>query len=101
MNKVKIIAEIGVNHDGKFDKAIKLINSAKKIGVDIIKFQFYRTENISIKNLRLADYQKKNIKFKNQYEMLKRLELSNKEIINLCKYSKKKSSIYIFLVIKT
>ena len=31
MNKVKIIAEIGVNHDGKFDKAIKLINSAKKI----------------------------------------------------------------------
>ena len=90
MNKVKIIAEIGVNHDGKFDKAIKLINSAKKIGVDIIKFQFYRTENISIKNLRLADYQKKNSKFKNQYEMLKRLELSNKEIINLCKYSKKK-----------
>ena len=92
MNKVKIIAEIGVNHDGKFDKAIKLINSAKKIGVDIIKFQFYRTENISIKNLRLADYQK-NSKFKNQYEMLKRLELSNKEIINLCKYSKKKKGI--------
>ena len=39
--KTKLIAEVGVNHNGNINLAKKIITSAKKIGVNIIKFQFY------------------------------------------------------------
>ena len=43
---MKVIAEIGVNHDGKIEKAKKLIKVSKKNGADFVKFQLYKTENI-------------------------------------------------------
>ena len=57
-NKTFIIAEAGVNHNGKISIAKKLINSAKKIGADAIKFQIYKTENVITRNAKLCDYQK-------------------------------------------
>ncbi len=44
-----LIAEIGVNHDGRINKAIKLIDVAKKSGADAVKFQTYVTEKLSTK----------------------------------------------------
>jgi N,N'-diacetyllegionaminate synthase len=44
MNKVYIIAEIGINHMGNMDKAKKLIDAAVRSGVDAVKFQTYITE---------------------------------------------------------
>ena len=44
LKKPLIIAEIGNNHEGSFDNAIKLINAAKKTGVDAVKFQTYKPE---------------------------------------------------------
>ncbi|MDQ7060118.1 MAG: hypothetical protein Q9M43_02920 [Sulfurimonas sp.] len=38
-DRVFIIAEIGTNHNGNYDNAIKMINQASKIGVDCVKFQ--------------------------------------------------------------
>ena len=43
MSKVFIIGEAGINHDGKVHIAKKLINIAKKAGVDAIKFQLFKT----------------------------------------------------------
>ena len=46
LNKLKktfIIAEIGNNHEGSFDIACKLIEEAKKTGVDAVKFQTFKT----------------------------------------------------------
>jgi N-acetylneuraminate synthase len=37
---VKIIAEIGINHNGQRDIAVQLIDAAKKAGVQCIKFQY-------------------------------------------------------------
>ena len=34
-----IISEVGVNHNGNFDEAIKLIDASIKAGVDAVKFQ--------------------------------------------------------------
>ena len=45
-NNTIIIAEAGVNHNGKLAVAKKLVNAAKNVGADIVKFQTYRTENI-------------------------------------------------------
>ena len=57
----KIIAEVGVNHNGKLSLAKKLIDKAKFAGVDIVKFQSFIPENVVTSNLKLAPYQKKNL----------------------------------------
>jgi len=44
--KVFIIAEIGVNHNGNLALAKKMIDAAKKCGADAVKFQSFRTEDI-------------------------------------------------------
>ena len=47
-DKVKIIAEAGLNHNGDFKKIIKLIDIAKKAEADYVKFQLFKTENFII-----------------------------------------------------
>ena len=77
MEHVLIIAEAGVNHNGKLDLAYKLCDAAKEAGVDIIKFQTWNTDLVITKNTRMADYQAENLNSsESQYEMLKKLELS-------------------------
>ena len=74
---VYIIAEAGVNHNGRLDLALQLCDAAKDAGVDAIKFQTWKTELIISKNTEMADYQKKNLgNDDSQYDMLKKLELS-------------------------
>jgi len=88
MNNVFIIAEAGVNHNGNLDLAFKLCDKAKEAGVDAIKFQTWITENIVTKTANLASYQEKNIvsKSDSQFQMLKRLELSFNDFIEIKKY---------------
>lgn len=88
MKRTLIIAEAGVNHNGNFINAKKLIKIAKDIGADIIKFQIFKTEELTTKNTPLANYQKKT-KFKRQYQMLRKLELSENSLMKLKNYSKK------------
>ena len=94
MNKVKIIAEIGPNHNGKVSLAKKLILSAKKSGADYVKFQTFITEDVITSNLKKANYQIKNTKSnETQFEMLKKLQLSFdqfKEIKKFCDKNKVK-----------
>ncbi|MBN1183233.1 MAG: N-acetylneuraminate synthase [Bacteroidales bacterium] len=78
MNKVIIIAEAGVNHNGDINLAEKLIDAASDAGTDYIKFQTFKTElNISRK-ARKARYQLENTGHSDetQFEMVKKLELS-------------------------
>jgi len=80
-NKTKnvfIIAEAGVNHNGQLGLALKLCDAAKEAGVDAIKFQTWKTENIVTKSADLSTYQSNNISNSEmtQFEMLKNLELS-------------------------
>ena len=44
--KTTIIAEAGVNHNGKLATAKKLIKKAAEAGADYVKFQVYITENL-------------------------------------------------------
>ena len=86
-----IIAEIGVNHNGKISIAKKMIDAAIKCGADCVKFQTFKSEDLANKKTGLAKYQVKNkVKDQNQLDMLKRLELSKNDFVHLYEYCKKK-----------
>ena len=61
MNEPIIIAEAGVNHNGKINLAKKLIDLASKAKADYVKFQLYKTDDIVTEQAQLAGYQKKNM----------------------------------------
>jgi N,N'-diacetyllegionaminate synthase len=81
MNKVIIIAEAGVNHNGDINIAKKLIDAASDAKVDYVKFQTFKADTIVSPSAKKADYQSKNTgdNAQSQYEMLKNLELSEQD----------------------
>ncbi|RXK05025.1 N-acetylneuraminate synthase [Halarcobacter bivalviorum] len=96
MNKVFIIAEAGVNHNGKKELAKKLIDVASEAGADAVKFQTFKTENLVSKNAQKAEYQKQTTnKEESQFEMIKKLELdvdTHKELIS---YAQEKNIMFL------
>lgn len=93
MNKVIIIAEAGVNHNGDIELAKKLIDVAVEAGVDYVKFQTFRSESLVSKFAKKASYQIENTKdsVESQLQMLKKLELSNSQHFELVQYCNNKN----------
>ncbi|WP_010097578.1 N-acetylneuraminate synthase [Ornithinibacillus scapharcae] len=88
---VYIIAEAGVNHNGSLEIAKKMVDSAKDCGADCIKFQTFISKNLVSKNARKAEYQQQQTEdIETQLDMLKKLELSFDEFIELSNYCKSK-----------
>lgn len=88
---VIIIAEAGVNHNGNIKLAKKLIDIASDANADYVKFQTFKAENLAKKDAEKSEYQKSNTKNNDtQYNMLKSLELSKKEHIELINYCQSK-----------
>jgi N,N'-diacetyllegionaminate synthase len=85
-----IIAEAGVNHNGDINIAYNMIDAAKECGVDCIKFQTFKTENLVTKTAKKAEYQVENTHNNDtQFEMLKKLELSFEDFRKLKLYCDK------------
>ncbi len=83
---VYIIAEAGVNHNGSFDLACKLVDAAKASGADCIKFQTFKSKNLVSHNAKKAEYQKETTGDGTQVDMLKKFELSYNEFLRLKDY---------------
>lgn len=82
--KVYIIAEAGVNHNGDINLAYKLIEKAKEVGADCVKFQTFKAEQIVTKESPKAQYQLQvTDKQESQYDMLKKLELQKDDFKKL------------------
>lgn len=90
MNKVFIIAEAGVNHNGSIELAKDMIVKAYEAGVDAIKFQSFKASKLVTKDAQMAKYQQNNIGVHDfQYNMLKKLEMNNEMFFELAKFSKR------------
>lgn len=89
MKHIKIIAEIGCNHNGKKDLAKKMVALAKECGVDGVKFQTFNSSLLISKYAEKADYQKKTTgEDESQLEMTKKLELGHDDYLELNSYAK-------------
>jgi len=96
-DRIVIIAEAGVNHNGDLNIAKQLIDAAALSGADYVKFQTYITEELITPNAKSAEYQIQNSKtsFDSQYAMLKRYELSWDDHHELLSYSKNKGISFL------
>lgn len=87
MNRVCIIAEAGVNHNGSLELAKKMINVAKDVGADYVKFQTFNPKDLVSKFAKKAEYQKEITNAnESQLEMLQKLTLTNDNFIELKEY---------------
>lgn len=87
MQKVCVIAEAGVNHNGDIATAKKMVDVAKRAGVDYIKFQTFVPEKLVSRYAAKAEYQKETTnKAESQLDMLRKLALSEDEFVSLKYY---------------
>ena len=90
LNKPFIIAEIGINHEGSFKTAKKLILKAKIAGADAVKFQVFKPYTLANEKIKINKLQKKSLSHKEDlYEMWKRVSLNKSELLKLKIFSKK------------
>lgn len=88
MNRVFIVAEIGCNHNGSKELAYKMVDEAKKCGVDAVKFQTFKAKDLISCYAPKAEYQKETTgTADSQLEMTAKLELSHDDLIELKAYA--------------
>lgn len=87
-NPCFIIAEAGVNHNGKLENALELVNIAHYAGADAIKFQLFRAEEQISKFAETAPYQRRKTKSVTMSGMTRSYDLpweKHKDIVKYCK----------------
>lgn len=95
-NPIFIIAEAGVNHNGKLNLALKLVDVAADAGADAVKFQTFKAEQVVTDHGKMADYQKKNLgKVESQKQMLQKLELQEEFYLPIIKRCRQKKIMFL------
>lgn len=90
-DRVTIIAEAGINHNGETSVARQLIEKASEAEADYVKFQTFRADKLVSQFAEKAAYQKNDTGDReNQLQMLEKLELGIPELKELIKYAEGK-----------
>ena len=85
-----VVAEIGINHNGEFDRARALIDAAWDAGADAVKFQTHFTEHEMIH----SDISPGEISRESLFSIIKRCELTGEQQARLKEYAEKKGTIF-------
>lgn len=96
MNKVLIIAEAGVNHNGSLELAKQLVDKAVEAGVDYVKFQAGIPELVASKFARKAEYQKATTGAQeSQLDMIRKITLTPRQQRQLAAYCRETGARYL------
>jgi len=85
-----VIAEIGINHEGNFQKALRMVDDAAAAGCECAKFQSHVIEDEMIPNDVVPGNATESI-----WDIMKRCALSEGEEIELKRYVEAKGMIYL------
>jgi len=96
-DRIFIIAEAGVNHNGCLDTAKSLVEVAAKAGADAVKFQMFNPEELVAKSACRAAYQRSNMPARNetQLEMLRRLAMTRVEFRELAAFCSQLGIVFL------
>src|SRR3989338_4727243 len=86
-----IMAEVGINHEGSFDKAIQCVDAALAANADCVKFQCHITEAEMIP----TDMKPGKISDEKLWDIIKRCELTEEEEKKVKKYCEEKRILYL------
>ena len=92
-DRVFIIAEIGNNHNGDFDRAIEMIDRAVEMGADCAKFQMRHIDKVYRKKSLTKDGEDLGTEY--IIDLLNRFELSVPDQKRLADYCKEKGILYM------
>lgn len=91
-----IIAEAGVNHNGRLDLAHRLVDVAVEAGADAVKFQTFRADRLAVREAPKAVYQLETTDAEESLtEMLRRLELSEEAHVALCGHCRSRGIVFL------
>jgi len=91
IDKIYIIAEAGVNHNGSLDQAVRLVDVAAESGADAVKFQTFKADKLVSREAPKAQYQIENTgEHETQHEMIRKLELDEAAHLHLQQHCIKK-----------
>lgn len=94
--KVLIIAEVGVNHNGDIKLAKQIIDSVAFTDVDVIKFQTVNPELLMVSSTPKAEYQKETTgEEESAFEMIRKLQFSFEEFVELKAYVEKSGKVFL------
>jgi sialic acid synthase SpsE len=85
-----VIAEIGINHEGSFEKAARMVDEAARAGCECVKFQAHVIEDEMIPNDVIPGNAKESI-----WDIMKRCALSEEEDAQLKRRAESLGMIYL------